>query len=317
MSTDPRLTGLPPAAEDRLTTAARSGVWSSGMPVGEDGLLRAVGLTPVGVVTASVPSWPFRYQYPRSIVGLTESQRSRLGPNADYQRQLIDDPIAARRLGGFVRDYAKDAKGGLLSGFGWSWQRVIFELRERQRFDAAMDQLRTEAQVLGAHGIIAVNAVWIPRPSLSSTELDVNELRITGTAVVAHGVPEPTRLFTTTASGADVAQLLRSGIAPSETILGVGIVCAEVGPSASRQLRSLGIGEVEQFSDALDRSLTLALADLERRAAPFGDLVIGASPSYVFAHSEAHTRVLGTAARRFAVHDGAPPIPMMTLGPTP
>src|SRR5207302_1895292 len=124
-----------------------------------------------------------------------------------------------------------------------------------------------------------------------------------------------------TASGAQVAQLLRGGLAPSEAIFGIGIVVADIGTAAGRRLRSVDSGEVTQLSEALDRSLSIAATDLTRRAATWGDLAVGSTTEIRFDHErgasvwDASVRITATAVRRFSGSEDVNRLTIMRLGP--
>jgi uncharacterized protein YbjQ (UPF0145 family) len=249
-------------------------------------------------------------------------------PSAKYTygplqaRIPLDDAVAAKMMGGFSRNYMSDSTAGLLPYVGWSWQRVVLEEQQRQLFDAAMDHLRTEASALAADGIVAVNVRRIKREALSAAGgTPVWEVRGTGVAVRCAESSRLARPFSTTASGAQVAQLLRGGFAPSEAIFGIGIVMADIGTAAGRRLRSLGSGEVTQLSEALDRSLSIAATDLNRRAAPWGDLAVGARTEVGFDHEggasvwDASVRITATAVRRFSAPEDVNRLSIMRLGP--
>lgn len=279
--------------------------------------MRAVGLDPAGVVTASVLSWPFPYRYPQALVGRGRIQTGFPGPSG-LAPQVPDDSLSAKRAGGFLRDYETNTTGGLLGGMGFSWQRVVYEYQQHQLFDAVIDQLRSEAEGLAAHGIMAVKVEWVRRPRLDYRELHVTEVKATGVAVRSGATRPPTPIFTATASGAEMAQLLRTGLAPSEAVAGIGVVRADLGKSGRAQLRSLGSGEVEQYSEAVQKSLSIAFKDIERRASPHGDLVVGCEPHISFerivgAGVQTCTWVTGTAVRHFAAPEEQNPIQIMPL----
>jgi uncharacterized protein YbjQ (UPF0145 family) len=312
---------LPPAAKDRLRAGLDAQLWASSLSVGDETALRSVGFAPVGVVTASVPSFPFAYRYARTLMN-----RSSLSPPANtyggLQRPIpLDDAVSAKKMGGFSCDYGSGLSTGLLAYVGWSWQRVVHEDRQRQLFDAALDNLRAEAVALGSHGIVNVDIRWIRREALSSSDLPVWEVRGTGVAVRITESAPLAQPFSTIASGSQVAQMLRGGFTPAEAVFGIGVVCADIGASAGRRLRSLDCGEVAQFSEALDRSLSIAAGDLERRAAPFGDLAVGSRTEVAFDHEsgssiwDASCRITATAVRRFSPPDDANTLSILRLKP--
>ncbi|HET6874865.1 MAG TPA: hypothetical protein VFH70_08810, partial [Acidimicrobiales bacterium] len=179
---EPPAARLPPSARRRLGAAAETGVWSAGTAPGQEAALRSVGLEPAGVVTASVPSWPFPYRYPRALT-------HRPAASASATWVPPDDAWATARMGGFSRDYARRDGGGVIPDTGWSWQRVVFELRQRQLFAAAIDQLRAQAAALGAQGVVGVEAQWLDRQEMYWGDFRVTELRAVATAVRCPGAP--------------------------------------------------------------------------------------------------------------------------------
>jgi uncharacterized protein YbjQ (UPF0145 family) len=267
--------------------------------VGEEAALRSVGLQPVGVVTAGTPSWPFPFRYPPALL-----RRSRQGP-AGPGRSVnpIDDPLTAKNMGAFSRDYASGSSV-LVPDLGWSWQRVVHEEQQRQLFGATMDRLRSEAAGLGAHGIVDIRIAAVHQDVLSYGDDTTHEVRATGTAVRAPSSPPSNRVFTAASSGSHTAQLIRAGLAPSEAVFGIGIVRADLGNLTRKRLRSTGSGEVGQFSEAVQKSLDIAVADIERRAASSGQLVVGCRHEIGFervpgASLEVRVTVIGTSVCHF------------------
>jgi uncharacterized protein YbjQ (UPF0145 family) len=306
-----------------LRAGVDSDLWASSLPVGDEAALRAVGFHPVGVVTASVPSFPFPYRFSQALTrrdALTGLPSSKYTYGPLQARVPIDDAVSAKRMGGFSHNYMTDSTAGLLPYVGWSWQRVVQEEQQRQLLEAALEHLRTEASALAADGIVAVNVRRIKREALSNGDMPVWEVQGTGVAVRCAESSRLARPFSTTASGAQVAQLLRGGFAPSEVIFGIGIVEADIGTAAGRRLRSLGSGEVTQLSEALDRSLSIAASDLNRRAVSWGDLAVGATTEIRFDHErgasvwDASVRMTATAVRRFSGSDNLNRLPIMRLG---
>jgi hypothetical protein len=299
------LGGLPPAAVRRVTAAQESSLWSSPLPVGDEAALRSVGFEPAGTVTASVPSWPFGYRYPQALVSAgaraaaTGSQR---GPYGTYL--LTDDALTAKRAGGFTHDYIEGAYGGFMPDTGFSWQKVVRESRERQLVAAVLDRLRTECSALGGHGVVAIRLGWRRRPDLDFGELAVHDLNAVGLAVRARDADVKRDPFTAALTGTEACALLRSGLAPSHLAFGVGVVHALLGNRTRRHMRSLGQIEVPQFSEAVEKSLTIAIADLERNGD--GDVIVGCQPQLSFERIvgsglESQARIVGTAMRRFSV----------------
>jgi hypothetical protein len=69
-------------------------------------------------------------------------------------------------------------------------------------------------------------------------------------------------------------------------------------------MRSLGQVEVPQYSEAVEKSLTIAIADLEHNGV--GEVIVGCRPQLSFERIvgsglESQARIVGTAMRRFRV----------------
>jgi uncharacterized protein YbjQ (UPF0145 family) len=271
-------------------------------------------LVPVGVVTSGTLSWPFAYRYPSTM-----RQRGRpYAAGGSAFAGPIDDPLTARRTGGFVRDHTAGSTASLVPDFGWSWQRVVHEHRRHQLFDATMDRLREEAAQLGAHGVIDIRIKAEHADAVSRNNRPNFELRATGTAVRSPSAPPPGRVFTAAASAGQVVQLLRSGWVPSEAVLGIGIVRADLSNITRKTLRSFTVEEVGQFSEAVQQALSLSIADVERRAARCGQLAVGCRTDIDFerhpgAGLQVEVSILGTATRRFDPDSQVDVLPVMRL----
>ncbi len=298
------LGSLPPAAQRRLSAARESSLWSAPVAPGEQAALRSVGFEPVGTVVASIPSWPFAYHFPSGLLSAAGAGRTATTPLGQFSTYYPpDDALTAKRAGGFTRDYI-EGTSVIVPDFGFSWQKVVREERERQLVSAVLDRLGAEASALGAHGVVAVRLGWRHRPDLDFGELEVHDVNAVGLAVSARGANFGHEPFTATLSGGEVCALLADGLAPSQVVCGVGVVRADMGNRTRRHMRSLGQVEVPQFSEAVEKSLSIATADLERRGATAGDVIVDCKVDVIFnrivgAGVEPHTRVLGTAMRRF------------------
>ena len=103
---------------------------------------------------------------------------------------------------------------------------------------------------------------------------------------------------------------------PQTCDFGVGIVRADMGNGTRRRMRALGLAEVPQFSEAVQKCLSIAAADLERGGG--GDLIAGAAPTVHFerivgAGLQSHVRMIGTALRRFEPADQADVLSILRL----
>lgn len=312
---------LPSAAQRRIKAAAATGMWSSPIPPGEEAALRSVGFEPAGIVTASLPSWPFGYQYPAAL----RSSSARL--NSSGQRgqygtyYLADDALTAKRSGGFTRDYIQGTYGGFLPDTGFSWEKVVTETRERILVGGVMDRLIAEASGLEAHGIVSIRLDWHRRPDLDFAELEVYDVTATGLAVRARGVALGPGQFTAALGGDAVCALLREGWAPARLAFGVGVVRADMGNRTRKHMRSLGQIEVPQFSEAVEKSMAIAIADLERNGAP-GGVIVGCAPRVGFervvgAGLQCKVTIVGTAVRRFETPTSDHPLAILRLNDAP
>lgn len=297
---------LPPAARRRVEQAHHAAVWSSQLTPGEDAALRSVGFAPVGVVTASVPSWPRAFRYPEALRrAASRTTAMNAAASVGYSGYgLIDDALTSKRAGGFTRDYVQGPYGGILPDTGYSWERVVRESTERQLVASVIDSMRTEAGALGAHGIVAIRLTHRRRTDLDVGEVEEYEVNGVGLGVRAEGADHRSELFTAALSAGEVTALLKSGLAPSQLAFGVGIVRADMGNRTRRKMRSLGAAEISQFSEAIAKSLSLATADLEHAAAPHGQVIAGCRPELTVERAlaagiEAHARIVGTALRQF------------------
>ena len=300
----PTLGSLPAAAQRRVSAARDSSLWSASVTPGEEAALRSVGFDPVATVMASVPSWPFSFHYPAALLTAAGAGRTGMTQRGQFGTYYPpDDALTAKRAGGFTRDYI-EGTNVIIPDFGFSWQKVVREEKDRQLVTAVLDRLRAEATPLGAHGIVHIRLIWQRRPDLDFGELEVYEVNAIGLAVRARQVSPRPELFTATLSGGEVLALLGDGLAPSQVAFGVGVVRADMGNRSRRRMRSLGQVEVPQFSEAVERSLSIATADVERNGATAGEVIVGCEVELNFnrivgAGVEPHARIVGTAMRKF------------------
>jgi hypothetical protein len=259
------------------------------------------------MVTASVPSWPYGYRYPQALVSAaaraaaTGSLRGRYGTYF-----LVDDALTAKRAGGFTHDYIEGAYGGFLPDTGFSWQKVVRESRERQLVSEVLDRLRAECTALGGHGVVAIRLGWRRRPDLDFGELEVHDVDAVGLAVRARDASFQLEPVTAALSGTETCALVRSGLAPSHLVFGIGVVHAYRGNRTRRHMRSLGQVEVPQYSEAVEKSLTIAIAIADLEHDGVGEVIVGCQPQLDFERIvgsglESHARIVGTAMRRFSV----------------
>lgn len=314
---------LPAAAQRRITSSKETGLWSSPVSPGEEAALRSVGFEPAGIVTASLPSWPFGYQYPAALRSSSARLNSSSGQRGQYgSYYLVDDALTAKRSGGFTRDYVQGTYGGFVPDTGFSWEKVVAETRDRILVTGVLDRLVAEAVPLGAHGIVSIHLAWHRRTDLDFAELEVYDVTATGLAVRVPGIDSDQPPFTAALGGDDVHVLLREGLTPVQLVFGVGVVRADMGNRTRKHMRSLGQVEVPQFSEAVEKSMAIAVADLQRNGASRGEVIVGCAPRIGFervvgAGLECKVTIVGTAMRRFETPRSDPPLAVLRLSDAP
>jgi uncharacterized protein YbjQ (UPF0145 family) len=260
-----------------------------------------VGFEPVGVVMGSVYSYNYPY---RSPVGYKPQQHF---GSSGYGNRIIDDPMSAKRSGGYVHDWSIGPTGQPVTDLGWTWEKLVAQLRERRIANDAFDHLVQEARAVGAHGVVGIQFT-LKDMGTDGVGKAVYELATTGTAVRAPGLAPVQSPFTTHLSATDVAKVIAHGYAPMSFHVGISVVCAQLGATSRRRLRSMNNGEVEQFSEVTEKSMQFARRDLERTSFSVGAVVL-AAPPIIHIHQamgtiyEATVRIPGSAMRRFK-HSG-------------
>lgn len=268
-------------------------VWSSQQKIGEEVALRRLGLSPVGVVLGSANSWGVALA-PRSARRSTAPPP----PGSQWQPTSSDDPVTARRHGGYVHDWSVGNDDRTARHIGWTWELVMHEQRELHLIDSVLSELREEARSLGAHGVIGITLTMRHLGTERGSEYPVLEVAASGTALAAHGMPIGDDPFTTGLSGSEILKLAAHGWAPVRFVAGVGHVRGVAGRGSRRALVSMKNGEVKQLSELREKSFSLAMQSLERRAQPRGGLIVGVERSFAEQHLEVHTRLTGSAVRR-------------------
>lgn len=314
---------LPAAAQRRITSAKQAGVWSSPVAVGEEAALRSVGFEPAGIVTASLPSWPFGYQYPAALRSSSARPYSSSGQRGQYGASyLVDDALTAKRSGGFTRDYVQGTYGGFLPDTGFSWEKVVSESRERILVSGVLDRLRAEAAALEAHGIVSIRLDWRRRSDLDFAEIEVYDVTATGLAVRAQGVTFDQPQFTAALGGDDLCALLREGLAPAQLAFGIGVVRADMGNRTRKHMRSVGQIEVPQFSEAVEKSVAIAIADLQRNGVAGGGVIVGCAPRVGFERVvgsglQCKVTIVATVVHRFDTPKSDHPLAILRLSDGP
>jgi uncharacterized protein YbjQ (UPF0145 family) len=242
--------------------------WSSHQAVGAEATLRDIGFDPAGVVTGSVYSYAYPYRNPAGY-----KPRSHYGTGTS----IIDDPMSAKRSGGYVHDWSIGPTGQPVTDLGWTWEKMVFQHRERRIADEAVAHLVQEAQAIGAHGVVGIQ-LSLDGMGTDARGWHVYELSVIGTAVRVPGLDPVESPFTTHLNATDVAKVVAHGFAPLSFHVGISVVCAQLGATSRRRLRSMSNGEVEQYSEVTEKSLELARRDLGRMSFSAGTIVLAAAP---------------------------------------
>jgi uncharacterized protein YbjQ (UPF0145 family) len=286
---------LPPPARERIEKLSTGAPWSSQQPVGQEAVLRGLGFSAAAVVIGSVYSYGFGFPRPP---GYRRAPRL-----SDVPGPWVDDPISAKRSGAYVHDWAVTPEGKPTGDFGWTWERPLHQERQRKMVDSAFAKLLTEARSVGAHGVVGMNLAFRKLSSNPNISYGVYEVRVHGTAVVVPGLPPSERPFTTGLCGGELLKLAQRGHAPSEFVVGIGGVRGQLGRRTRRRLRSFQNGEIEQFTEVTQMSISIARRDLERQTTNPGDLVVASSPEFEVQRElgssyDVTTRIAGSIIRK-------------------
>ncbi len=218
--------------------------------------------------------------------------------------------------GGYQRTYiCQHAAFGHMPGYnfedGWYESGLI------EAYTIAIDRLREEAKVLGAHGVVGVRYESRRLPITSS--YPVIEIRMVGTAIRRLGaapLPEP---FTSHLSGQQFAKLLDTGWVPGGLVIGVGAIRSYGGcvtgdgqMGGASPFGQYSAGEFTQRSDAIQHCRRFAVDRLETHATGYGERVVGVDAAAQFHTSMGDSMLvenvmLGTAVRRFRRLDDPQP----------
>jgi uncharacterized protein YbjQ (UPF0145 family) len=184
--------GLPASALQRIERSRSSRLTTSLLSVGGDAAIESVGFVPVGEVMGSCVMH-----------------------------------LGFAGMGGCGYGYGAASVGS----YGFSAARTVTSRRNSSNagygpyvrtldsgYAAALERMATEAQQMGAHGVIDV------RLTVDRRDTGAREFIALGTAVrglVGPGVPVPGRPFTTQLSGADVTSALRGGWVPVSIVVAI------------------------------------------------------------------------------------------------
>lgn len=280
---------LSDAARRRVAQGGRP--WSSRQDVAEEVALQHLGFSPVGVVIGSVNSSGVALA-PRS----TRKSAAPPPPGIQWQPTSLDDPVTARRYGGYVHDWRIGTNDRTARHIGWAWELVMHEQRELQLVELVVSDLLEEARALGAHGVIGITLET--RRLGTEREYPIVEVAASGTAVAARGMPEVTDPFTTALSAPEILKLAEHGWAPVRLAVGIGHVRGVAGRGSRRALLSVRNGEVRQLSELRQKSLEIAVQSLERHAQLPGEVVVGVERTVIEEHHDVHTRLIGSTVSK-------------------
>lgn len=227
--------------------------------------------------------------------------------SGSYANSTLDGPMLTKRSGGYVHDWSIGPAGQPVMDMGWTWEETRSQQRHRRIASEAVDHLVQEARAIGAHGVVGIQ-FGTTSMGKDGIGADVYELSVMGTAVRAPGVEPVKHPFTTHLAATDVAKLVAHGYAPVSFHVGISVVCAQLGATTRRSLRSMDNGEVEQYSEVTEKSLQIARRDLERTSLSAGSVILAATPLVHVNRSmnttyEATVRIPASRVRRFE-HSG-------------
>jgi len=309
-SDEPDGSALPEAALDRLRSGSTSGgSWTSDLSVAELSAIRRVGFRPVGMVVGmSVYQIAIQGIGP-SYFGLPSAGWGTLGP------QGMGAGWTPSGFRGYFKGYpCTHAVYGIGHGYGVNYEDLYYERALTDVFRLALDRLRTEAQALGAHGVVGLRHTLVDLPVASSSP--VVELKMIGTAIQRPSAPPLEQPFTSHVSGQQFAKLLQSGWVPGGLVFGVGAVRSSGGCVSTMTAPSWSGAEFVQRSEAVHEAQAIAVSALEDRAAAYGEQAIGVDVALSMREGEESAmtsmRAIGTAVRRFRSHDDVP-VPQVFL----
>lgn len=233
-------TGLPPAAQARISRASSDGLRSSLLTVEGDAALTSVGLDPVGEVMGCIVSrlgwagWGGCGVYYTKYGG-------RYAP-------VVQPPVTS-----------SDNKW---AGFA-PYVRALYH-----GYENALHRALLEAQALGADGIVGAH---VTRERLGEAS-NMWEYVARGTAVRARSRQRPANLFSTDFSGADVAKLMHAGWVPVSLMWGISVAVRH-DDYATRMAARPWLGqnvEVPGYSELVTYARADARWQFENRVAKYG-----------------------------------------------
>lgn len=304
---------LPEAARSRLTEAAGpGGTWTSDLSVSELSAVERCGFTPAGMVVGMTV-----YQF--GLQGYGSQYQASGGIGSGLGSQLSMTPGWA---GGYQQAYVcQHATYGHMPGY--NFEDLWYERGLTEAYTIAIDRLREEADLLGAHGVVGVR--YQSRRLPLATSAPVIEIRMVGTAIRREGSPLLSEPFTSHLSGQQFAKLIDTGWVPGALVVGVGAIRSYGGcvvgdgtSSGASAFNQYAAGEFRQRSDAIQHCRRFAVDRLETHATGYGERVVGVDVAAQFHSTMEDTMLvenvmLGTAVRRFR-HIEEPQPARVTVG---
>lgn len=264
--------GLPPVAGARIERARASGVRTSLLPVAGQIGLDVCGLEPVGEVMGCLVEH----------IGWQGYGGCGIGYGAGY----------GVGVGYGYANYAPGTITGRSSGY-FGFGPYLDALKAG--WNGALGRMLTECVGLGADGVIGV------RLDENHLEEGAREFVALGTAVRSTGRSHPSRPFSTTLPGQDVAKLLLNGWVPTAAIvaLSVGIRHDDYQTRLATMAYASNI-EVPGYTDLVQTVRADVRRDLAEQAAASGaDSAILTAPMRLAVHeievSEGHRDHVGIA----------------------
>ncbi|HEX3564686.1 MAG TPA: heavy metal-binding domain-containing protein [Acidimicrobiales bacterium] len=303
---------LPEAARSRLAEGAGpGGTWTSDLSVSELSAVERCGFTPAGMV-----------------VGMTVYQFGLQGYGSQFQGGALGSGMGGQLYmtpgwaGGYQQTYVcQHATYGHMPGY--NFEDLWYERGLTEAYTIAIDRLREEADLLGAHGVVGVRYQSKRLPLASSAP--VIEIRMVGTAIRREGSPLLSEPFTSHLSGQQFAKLMDTGWVPGALVVGVGAIRSYGGcvvgdgtSSGASAFNQYASGEFRQRSDAIQHCRRFAVDRLETHATGYGERVVGVDVAAQFHSTMEDTMLvenvmLGTAVRRFR-HIEEPQPARVTVG---
>ena len=182
--------------------------------------------------------------------------------------------------------------GGLGAGLkgilGGEVEQVTDIIREGRLLSHA--RIMQEAKDFGAHGVTGVTSEL--RPMQGNVEF----LSV-GSCVHAPDTPVPARAFSSSSDGQELFSLIDAGYEPKQFVIGNVAYSVGVAGGLFGALKSLGRGEIKEFSDVFNATRHLALRRISAEARAAGaNAVIGIETRIMPFRGVHEMLMLGTAA---------------------